>query len=305
MKVLVADDDRCSRLLVSALVMRLGYEVCQASDGLEALAALRGSSPPQLAVLDWVMPGLDGLRLCRAIRGESADPYTYIILLTAKGSTDEVVEGLDSGADDFIAKPVDREVLGARLRSGKRVIELQQQLIAARERLREQATHDALTGLWNRGSILEIMNHELARCSRERHSLGVMLCDLDHFKHINDTYGHLAGDRVLHHVAQRLAGAVRSSDYVGRYGGEEFLIILPDCPPEELHKIAERTREAIGSQTVKYHDGLIPVTVSIGAISRTPHGQMPVTELLLLADDCLLSAKRSGRNQVVSPRGQT
>jgi diguanylate cyclase (GGDEF)-like protein len=285
--------------LVSALVRRLGYEVCQASDGLEALAALRSPSPPQLAVLDWVMPGLDGLRLCRAIRGESSELYTYIILLTAKDSADEVVEGLDSGADDFVAKPVDQEVLGARLRSGQRVIELQEQLIAARERLREQATHDSLTGLWNRGSILEIMNNEIARCTRERRDLGVIMCDLDHFKRINDTYGHLAGDLVLHYAAQRLAGAVRSYDYVGRYGGEEFLIVLPDCAPAQTLEIAERLRTAMCSRPVEYQGELIPISVSVGAVAQTPHGLMPVSDLLLHADDCLLEAKRSGRNRVV------
>jgi diguanylate cyclase (GGDEF)-like protein len=299
MKVLVADDDRSSRLLVSALVRRLGYDVCQAADGLEALAALRSPSPPQLAILDWVMPGLDGLRLCRAIRGEGVDHYTYIILLTAKDSADAIVEGLDSGADDFIAKPVDQEVLGARLRSGQRVIDLQEQLISARERLREQATHDALTGLWNRGAILEIMNNEIARCSRENRDLGVILCDLDHFKQINDTYGHLAGDLVLHEAAQRLKSAVRHYDYVGRYGGEEFLIILPDCPPAQTVEIAERTRAEIGTMPFKYQGVEIPVSVSMGVVAQTPGGLKPVEDLLLNADDCLLEAKRRGRNRVV------
>lgn len=299
MKVLVADDDRTSRLLVAGLVSRLGFQVCQACDGLEALAALHGPDPPQLAILDWMMPGIDGPRLCRAVRGKNSAHYIYIILLTAKDSAEEVVEGLDSGADDFVAKPIDHKVLGARLRSGQRLIELQEQLIAARERLREQATHDALTGLWNRGTIMEIMNRELTRCIREQSHFGVIMCDLDHFKRINETYGHLAGDVVLQEAAQRLRNAVRSYDYVGRYGGEEFLIILPDCPLTQAVEIAERVRAAVGSQVVSWQAESIALTVSVGIVAQTGQSPVPGMELLLQADNCLLAAKRSGRNRVV------
>lgn len=285
--------------MVSSLVRRLGYEPHEASNGLEALAALRSPRPPRLAVLDWVMPGLDGVRLCRTIRCEGAERYTYIILLTAKDSTEEMVEGLDSGADDLVAKPVEAEVLRARLRSGQRVLELQEQLIEARERLREQASRDALTGIWNRGRILEIMNEVIARSSREQRSFGLIMCDLDHFKRINDTYGHLAGDQVLRHAAQQLRAGLRSYDHIGRYGGEEFLIILPDCDAAQTHEIAERLRQSLCDSAALYRDELIPITLSAGTLVHTPHQETVALDLLLRADEFLFAAKRSGRNRVV------
>lgn len=300
MKVLVADDDMFTRRVVSALIRRFGYEVCEAKDGLEALAAMHSQDPPRLAVLDWVMPGLDGLLLCHAIRCQSMDQYTYIILLTAKDSTKEMIEGLDSGADDLIAKPVDQEVLRARLRVGQRLIEMHEQLIAARERLREQATHDALTGLLNRGTIFEIMHSELARCSREQRSLGVILCDLDHFKRINDTHGHLAGDQILRQSAQRLRAGVRRSDHVGRYGGEEFLILLPDCTVNQTMETADRLCRDVYQSPMLYRDEYIPISMSLGTVTYPAQGLVTVTDLLLRADECLLRAKRGGRNRVIN-----
>lgn len=299
MKVLVADDERLTRMMVCALVRRLGYEPCEARDGLEALAILRGPQPPRLAVLDWVMPGLDGVRLCQTIRAESADRYTYIILLTGRDSIDEMVEGLDSGADDFVAKPVEPEVLRARLRSGQRILELQEQLIDARERLREQATRDALTGLLNRGRIIELMHEVIARGQRENRSLGIAICDLDHFKSINDTYGHLAGDQVLRHAAQQLKAELRGYDYIGRYGGEEFLLVLPDCTQAQLRDITERLRQQLCRRPAQYQDEQIAVSMSVGAVFHMPHARTAANELLLRADECLYEAKRGGRNRVV------
>jgi len=300
MKVLVADDDQFTRRVVSTLIRRLGYEVCEAKDGLEAFAAIHVPDPPRLAVLDWVMPGLDGLVLCHAIRAQSVDHYTYIILLTAKDSTSEMIEGLDSGADDLIAKPVDQDVLRARLRVGQRLIEMHEQLIAARERLRQQATHDALTGLLNRGSILEIMQGELVRCIREQQSLGVVMCDLDHFKRVNDTYGHLAGDQILRQSAQRLRAAVRRGDYVGRYGGEEFLVLLPGCTASQTMEMADRICREIYQSPVSYQDGYISISMSLGTVTYPSPGLKTVTDLLLRADECLLKAKRGGRNRAIS-----
>ena len=169
----------------------------------------------------------------------------------------------------------------------------------ARERLREQATHDALTGLWNRGTIMEIMRRELTRSIREQRHVGVIMCDLDHFKHINDTHGHLAGDAVLRQAAERLSTAVRSSDYVGRYGGEEFLIVLPDCSPAQVVELAERVRAAVGSPAVSWQGLAIPLTVSVGAVAQAAPGLVPGLEILPLADACLFAAKRGGRNRVV------
>ena len=185
--------------------------------------------PPQMLILDWVMPKIDGVELCRRIRARNRAPYQYILLVTAKDDKQDKISGLEAGADDYLTKPFDRSELHARLRAGRRILALQDDLIQAREGLRFQATHDVLTGNLNRGAILDLLRRELERAVRSQSAAGILLLDLDHFKKINDTYGHLTGDRVLKEVAQRIRGAVRSYDAVGRYGGEEFLVVLPGC----------------------------------------------------------------------------
>jgi PleD family two-component response regulator len=181
-----------------------GYETVLAADGAEALERTQGNDSPHLLVLDWIMPKLDGVEVCRRIRKLSQEAYFYIILLTVKGRQNEIVEGLDSGADDYITKPVDLMELKARLRAGRRILELQQQLLSSRDRLRFEASHDAQTSLLNHGAILGVLGKEVLRSSRERTELGVIMIDLDHFKAVNDRYGHLAGDDVLREVATRL-----------------------------------------------------------------------------------------------------
>src|SRR5712691_10640744 len=250
MRILIADDSIVSRHLLDATLRKWGYEVVVACDGAEAWNALQGEDAPKLAILDWVMPGLTGLDVCRNVRadGKDKDIYTYILLLTSKSLREDLIEGMEAGADDYLTKPFDQHELKVRLRAGTRIIELQRELVGAREALREQATKDFLTRIWNRSSILDILGRELARGSRENRPVGVVLADLDHFKLVNDTYGHFAGDAVLREFARRMRSSICSYDAIGRYGGEEFLIVLPGCDADVTGKQAERMRLALASE---------------------------------------------------------
>lgn len=276
----------------------LGHEVCAVSDGGSALQQLT-RSPPQLAIIDWMMPGLEGPEICRTLRLLSSDRYIYVILLTAKDTTGELVIGLDAGADDYMTKPIRLQELEARLRSGQRIVMLQEQLILARERMRERATRDALTGLLNRGALFELGSLEMTRADSGGMPLAVLLCDIDHFKRLNDTYGHPAGDAALREVAQRLAESVRSTDLVGRYGGEEFMLVLPDRSLSQMAEIAERVRKAVSERPVVVGSTSIEVTISVGAAACSPVDPQTFEALIKRADDALLRAKKDGRNRVI------
>src|SRR5690242_15991396 len=226
MRILIADDELMSRRLLEKTMQRAGYDVTAVANGQLAAAELCKPEGPRLALLDWIMPELDGPGVCREVRKRKDQSYVYMILLTSKEKKEDVVAGLESGADDYLTKPFDPEELKARLRTGTRILDLEDRLIEAREEMRFQATHDALTSLWNSGVIMELLGRELARSRREHVTTAILMCDLDHFKSVNDTYGHVAGDEVLKETAKRLLGSVRSYDFVGRYGGEELLIVL-------------------------------------------------------------------------------
>src|ERR1035441_5666816 len=226
-RILIAEDDPISRRMLEAFLVKAGFQVMIASDGLEALRVLEKEDAPTLAVLDWMMPGLEGPQVCQRVRKQVDRPYVYILLLTARSQKGDLLHGLESGADDYLTKPFDAQELRARLHVGQRILDLQDGLIAAREELRFRATHDLLTGIWNRGSALDAIHREKSRQVREGGSFGVILIDVDHFKQVNDTYGHLCGDEVLKEVAARMARCVRPYDTLGRYGGEEFLVVAP------------------------------------------------------------------------------
>ena len=298
MKILIADDSIVSRHLLEATVRSWGYEVVSACDGLEALDALQRPDAPGLAILDWMMPGLTGPEVCARIRQHAHEPYTYILLLTSKSLKEDLIEGMESGADDYVTKPFDRHELQVRLRAGKRLVDMQAELLAAREALRDQATHDSLTHIWNRTAILDVLSRELARGARENSPLGVAIFDLDRFKSVNDQYGHLAGDTVLRESARRIQSGMRQYDAIGRYGGEEFIILLPGCDEINSLNQAERLRKALCQSEMQVNDTSLTVTASFG-VTTAPFGYIHQPEnLIRRADEALYLAKKMGRNRV-------
>ncbi len=299
--VLIADDDAMFRRILQTWLESWGYHVIVAEDGAKAWSILQQEHSPEMMILDWVMPEIDGIQLCRKVRDRQSAAYQYILLATGKDDKKDVVKGLEAGADDYLTKPFDREELRARLLVGKRILTLQQDLVNAREELRFQAMHDALTGIWNRGAVMDLLHRELERGARAKTSTSILMLDLDHFKKINDTHGHLAGDTVLREVANRIAQAIRPYDLVGRYGGEEFLVVLSSCDDIQVQKSANRIRLAISSAPIPGSSSEILVTASIGATVATGFGveANSETDLLLAADGALYKAKSSGRNRVV------
>jgi diguanylate cyclase (GGDEF)-like protein len=298
MRILIAEDDPSFRRLLQEKLNMWGYDVVVAENGNAALQILQSEDPPRLAMLDWMMPGMHGIEVCRKVRENTNEPYTYIILLTSQQSDEDIVTGMEAGADDYIIKPFKHNELRLRLRAGRRIIELQSELIAARDTFRTKASHDSLTGLWNHEEILHILTQELSRAEREEKCVGVIMADIDFFKKINDTYGHLAGDAVLHSTAGKLQSLMRSYDYIGRYGGEEFLVILPECCLECVAGFAERLRLSVSSKSIDTPEGLIPVTISFGVATSSKDRKRDAESLVKAADEALYRAKENGRNRV-------
>ncbi len=299
MRILVAEDNAVFQKILENNLKAWGYEVVLASDGTEAWKILCGPTAPQLAVLDWMMPGMSGIELCKKIRQENREPYTYVILLTALHGEDELVAGMEAGADDYVTKPFKPAELRVRLRAGKRVVELQNDLVQAREALRVKATHDSLTGLWNHEEIFRLLDLELFRAERQKTPVGIVLADIDHFKKINDTYGHLAGDQALRMVAQQLQKLVRSYDSIGRYGGDEFLLVLPGCDRASLTSLGARLRDSLQENQAASPAGPITLTLSLGGIVYEQHRGINATTLLHETDSALYRAKHAGRDQLV------
>ena len=297
MHILIADDDPVSRRLLEATLLRLGHTVVAVADGHTANERLLAPDAPRMAILDWMMPGIDGLGVCDAVRRNAVN-YVYIILLTAKDRREDMVAALDGGVDDFLTKPLDQTELRVRLRSGERVLELEERLLRSQEALRHQAQHDHLTGLWNRGRIFDELSAQLKRAVRERRPVAVALGDLDHFKQVNDTLGHATGDLVLESAAKSLQSALRSYDTVGRIGGEEFLLLLPGCELPEAMDIAERARAAVAATPVAGPAGPIQATMSLGVACHRPGETASGVALVEAADLALYRAKAGGRNRV-------
>jgi two-component system cell cycle response regulator len=299
-RVLIAEDDPIFRRVLQSWLQKWNYSVTALENGLDAWQLLQQDDCPPMAILDWVMPGLDGIDVCRRIRSHQQGAYKYVLLLTSKESKEDVVAGLEAGADDYLTKPFDVNELRARVRAGKRILELQGALVKAHTELQFEAAHDHLTGLWNRGAIMDLLQRETQRTVRIGEPLGVIMADLDHFKRINDSYGHPIGDAVLREVAHRLLASVRNYDYVGRYGGEEFLIVLTACAPADLVATAERMRAFVSEKPVDTDVGPIPVTISIGLAAQQLSGLELAKgeELVRTADSALYTAKANGRNRV-------
>ena len=303
--VLIAEDDPLFLCLLERWFKRWDYRVTAVENGLDAWEVLQKEDAPQLAILDWMMPGMDGIELCRRIRSRDQGPYRYVLLLTARDDPRDVVAGLEAGADDYLTKPFDVDELHARVRTGKRILDLQAALIHAQADLQHAAAHDPLTGLWNRGAILDWLRREVSRRQRTGDALGVIMADIDRFKKVNDTHGHLIGDAVLQEVTRRLAVNVRPYDVVGRYGGEEFLIVLPGCNPPDSAVAAERLRQCIADKTIETRIGQIPVTLSLGLASME-QGEKETLDcetFVRYADEALYAAKSRGRNRVETAEG--
>lgn len=298
MRILAADDSAMARHLLENLLPQWGHEVVCVSDGKSAWELLQGDNAPRMAVLDWMMPGMSGPEVCREVRKQVGRPYSYLLLVSSREDKHYVVSGLDAGADDYLTKPFYPEELNARLRVGLRILELEDKLVAAREVLQHSATHDELTGLLNRASIVDTLRRELARSHREGVSCGVLLADLDHFKSVNDSLGHSAGDCVLLEAASRLLKGIRSYDSVGRYGGEEFLIVLPGCALANLRTRAEQLLEAFRGSSFVTPEGTLRVTMSMGAVSSFGAPVPTPDALVRSADRALYAAKGNGRDRV-------
>ena len=297
MKVLIVDDDLTARKIIEATVNKSGYETVVADNGIAAKGILSSENPPKIALIDWVMPGMDGLELCKIIRQKETSNPTYIIMLTSKDAKDDIIEGLSCGANDYVVKPFNRLELVARVKVGERMIQLQEKLVKAYKAMEEKAMRDALTGIYNRGAILEIMAKFVNKSSRLTENQDyVAILDLDHFKNVNDKYGHQVGDQVLQGFTEILKESLREYDFIGRYGGEEFLIIFLEKNSEQnIEHCVERIRNKIETTAIKTTVGNINITASIGCV-----GIMNSIDLSIkLADEALYEAKAAGRNRVV------
>ncbi|MBI3152136.1 MAG: diguanylate cyclase [Chloroflexi bacterium] len=299
MKILLVEDEHISRQMVKKILLKAGHEVVEAEDG-QAAWELFQREPFQFVITDWMMPRLDGPSLVQHIRSSDQKSYTYIVLLTAMDDKDNVVSGLESGADEYLTKPFNNKELIARVASGIRILNLEEQLIQARQQMEQLALHDGLTGLLNRRAIEEYAEAEFDQTSRKKRPLSVVLLDVDHFKSVNDKYGHKFGDHTLRRVAQLLTGDLRKYDRVGRWGGEEFILILPETQLQDAIMVAERLRSRIADMKLSLENGKqFSVQISLGVACTT--GEFPSLQKLIdAADQAMYRAKQTGRNRVCS-----
>jgi two-component system, cell cycle response regulator len=292
MKILLVEDSHIERHRIGAHLTEWGLEFVAVGDGTKAVKLLEGPDPPNMALLDWMLPGLDGIEVCRRIRASGPGAaYIYTVMLTAKNQKQHLLLAMAAGADDYLAKPVDPSELRARIMAGKRILELQQSL-------RFAATHDFLTSLLNRSEILAAVGRECSRSGREGRSATLIMADIDHFKRINDSMGHAAGDEVLKEVSRRLKSDLRPYDVVGRYGGEEFLIILPACELIVGARRADEIRNLVAKDPIFTPYGTTSATISMGVTATSPGRDPSVSDLLHQADVSMYAAKKNGRNRV-------
>ncbi|MCD6298640.1 MAG: diguanylate cyclase [Deltaproteobacteria bacterium] len=293
MKILIAEDDPISRRVLEATLVEWGYDILVASDGSEAWELLQKPDAPNLVISDWMMPHMDGLELCRRIRQMERSGYVYFIILTGKGGKEDVIEGLEAGADDFLIKPFDREELKCRAKIGERIINLELRIL-------ELANTDALTGVLNRRAFMERMDQEIRRSLREDVPLSLILTDIDYFKRVNDRYGHQVGDLVLQRFTEQLSESSRPYDFVGRYGGEEFVVCLPGVDVSQARSVAERMRRRVEETGIMLPDSSqsIRITGSFGVAYLRTGSEETVDLITGRADDTMYRAKREGRNRV-------
>jgi two-component system chemotaxis response regulator CheY len=293
MKILIAEDDPISRRILEANLLEWGYEVMVASDGGKAWEIIQQPESPSLVISDWMMPRMDGLALCREIRNIEKPEYIYFIILTAKGEKEDLIEGLEAGADDFLVKPFDRQELRYRLKIGERIIKLEQRIVL-------MANTDFLTNVLNRRAFMARMEGEINRCARKHAPLSLVLSDIDLFKGINDKYGHQAGDLVLQRFAGQMACHTRAYDVIGRYGGEEFIACLPEADADQAALVAERSRMGVEKMAIDLpeHGKTIRLTASFGVACLNPGSDEKADSVIKRADEALYKAKAKGRNRV-------
>jgi two-component system, cell cycle response regulator len=299
--ILLAEDDPVTRMLMTRFLNKAGYEVDAVANGSEALDKMTARYYPML-VTDWEMPEMDGVALCKAVRNMQLDGYVYALLLTARDAKEHIIAGLEAGADDYLVKPVHEAELIARLNAGRRILNLEHSLRVANHRNRILSITDALTGAYNRRYLMEQLPRELERCRRYAYPLSVLMCDVDHFKKINDARGHAAGDDVLQQFVARAQKILRTnSDWVARYGGEEFLVVLPETPYAGAMHVAEKIRALIAAAPFATRAGDAMVTASFGVASTGPCGPdiaLKVDTLIRTADECLYRSKEAGRDRI-------
>ena len=298
--ILLAEDDPVTRMLMTRFLKKAGYDVDAVADGTEALEHMTKHYYPFL-VTDWEMPEMDGIELCKAVRNLQLDGYVYALLLTARNAKEHIIAGLEAGADDYLVKPVHEPELIARLNTGRRILALEHSLRAANERNRILSVTDPLTGAFNRRYMMEQLPREIERCRRYGNPLSVIMCDVDHFKQVNDIKGHSAGDDVLQQFVTRMQRSIRAnSDWVARLGGEEFLIVLPETGFQGAMFVAEKIRAIMTSTPFVTREGDVAATSSFGVASTELHGPdlaMKSETLIRAADRCLYTSKQSGRNR--------
>ena len=293
MKVLIAEDNLVSRLMLETFLRKWGYDIVITTNGREAWEVLQEPEAPNLVISDWMMPDLDGLELCRRIREIERAEYIYFIILTSKGKKEDVVAGLEAGADDYLIKPFNQDELKYRVRIGERIIELERRILRL-------ASTDSLTGVLNRRAFMERMEQEINRSFRENSPLSLILADIDHFKGVNDRHGHQVGDLVLQKFVSQLTESSRTYDFVGRYGGEEFVICLPGSTDSQARTVAERMRKSVEEMRIMLPDisKSVRITTSFGVVTLRLELEDSVDSLIGRADDALYKAKREGRNRV-------
>ena len=300
MKVLIADDCPSTLEVLRVSLAKWGYEPMVVSDGEQALRVLKSPAGPRLALLDWSMPKLEGIAVCRELRKrtENALNYTYIIVLTAKDGEENLVEALESGADDYLTKPVSTRELKLRVRAGERVIELQDRVVRMNRKLALVSTHDNLTNSLNRNAVMDRLKQEVERAARTKRHLSYLTIDIDQLEEVNDVYGFRVGDEILKQTAGRFRNAVRSYDIVGRIGGEEFAVVLPDTELEMGAGMAERLRCCIHNQPFLIDDELVSLTISIG-VASTSEEDFDRKRIVNGAEKALRQSKVDGGNRVL------
>jgi len=299
MKILISEDDPIFRAILENNLKKWGYQVLSTANGRQAWEIISKPGCPNIVISDWMMPEMDGLQLCRKVRAHETPRYVYFMILTAKSDQQDILQGLEAGVDDYLTKPIDYVELKYRIHIGERIINLEEKVL-------ELARKDSLTGTLNRRAFNEKLDEEIERAARKSPPLSLLMTDIDHFKQVNDRYGHLAGDQVLKQFVSQMKQVIRPYDFIGRFGGEEFILCLPDCSINQGRDIAERMRSKIEATPMHISTGGPPIhiTASFGISSFSTTGEKNAELLIKKADDALYAAKNDGRNCVRMAQSQ-